>query len=190
VHNTGSGKVDNTDATEGIVEFGGAEGGEETVAGPDGVDDNGVDESGKEEGVAQVSRHLTTFGNSSGHNGGGSGGESKLEEESSVVIKVLETKVTVSNKSLLGHIVSTVGESEANSVETNGTTTGIQKILQHDILDILLTDGSGTEHGETSLHHEHESSLLVMAGGKGNGEGKRKYDVIQYSTLRTIVFRA
>ena len=37
------------------------------------------------------------------------------------------------------------------------------KLIQekvHDILDILLTDGTGTEHGEASLHEENESSLF------------------------------
>lgn len=30
--------------------------------------------------------------------------------------------------------------------ETKGTTTGIKDVLQHDVLHVLLADGSGTKH--------------------------------------------
>ena len=168
VDNTRSSKVDNSDSTEGIVSSIRAEGSKETVSRPDRMDDNGVDKSGEEEGVAKVGGHLTAFGDSSSHNSGGSGSESELEEETCVVGVFAESKVAVSNKGLRSGVISAVSESKTNTVETNGTTAGIQKILQQDVLDVLLADRSCAQHGETSLHHEDEGSLLTLTNVKKN----------------------
>jgi len=157
VDNTGSGKIDHTDIAEGI--FFGKEGAEESIAAPDTVHNHGVDESSKEDRVAQVGLHLATLGDSSSDNGGCSGSEGELEEPRVVILEVNEEKVGVSNKGLAGFRVSSVGKGETNGEEANGSTTGIQQVLKHNILHILLADRSSTEHSESSLHEEDKGSL-------------------------------
>mmetsp|Transcript_11336 Transcript_11336/g.26279 ORF Transcript_11336/g.26279 Transcript_11336/m.26279 type:complete len:461 (-) Transcript_11336:341-1723(-) len=163
VHNTGSSEVDNTNITERISKVT-TESCEEPIRSPDGMDNNWVDEPGEEDGVAQVGGHLTALRNSSGNNGGGSGGKSKLEEPSNVFassLEIGESEVIVSDETLVDKVsVSvTIGQRESNRPEANSTTTGIKQVLKHDILDILLTDRSGAEHGETGLHQKHASTL-------------------------------
>mmetsp|Transcript_20553 Transcript_20553/g.44500 ORF Transcript_20553/g.44500 Transcript_20553/m.44500 type:complete len:506 (-) Transcript_20553:148-1665(-) len=157
VDNTRSGKIDGSDVLEEVIRVL-VEGGEETVGTPNGVDDDWVDESSKEERVAEVGGHLATFGDGSGHNGGGGGRESELEEESSVGVKVTEGEVTVSNEGTASFVITTVGKTVTNGVETKRTTAGIQQVLQHNVLDVLLTDRTSTEHGETSLHEENHGT--------------------------------
>ena len=153
VDNTRSGEINVTNSTEWLS----SEGRDESVSTPDRADNNWVDEGGKEERVAEVGLHLASLGDGSGNNGGGSGSEGELEEESYVV--------TASRESLEGEsrgsnerTGSAVGETVSKGVETNGSTTGIQQVLEHDVLDVLLTNGSSTEHGETGLHQEDGSS--------------------------------
>ncbi len=153
VDNTGSGEINVTNSTEWFC----SEGRNESVSTPDRADNNWVDESGKEERVAEVGLHLASLGDGSGNNGGGSGSEGELEEESNVV--------TASRESLEGEsrgsderTSSSVGETVSKGVETDGSTTGIQQVLEHDVLDVLLTNGSSTEHGKTGLHQEDSSS--------------------------------
>ena len=162
VDDTRAGKINVSDTAVRVV----AESVEETVTAPDRMDNNRVDETSKEHGVAKVGSHLTTFSDGTSNNSGCGSGKSELEEESSVVIKVLETKVRVTNKGGSGFVVTTIGESITNGVETDRTTASIQNILQHDVLDILLADGTRTEHGEASLHHENEGSLFTVAKEK------------------------
>jgi hypothetical protein len=59
---------------------------EATVAA--GVGNDRVDESSQKDGIAQIGRHLTTFRNSSCHNGSSCGSERKLEEEEGVVVVI------------------------------------------------------------------------------------------------------
>lgn len=155
VDNTRSCEINDTNVTESIT----AEGSEESIATPDGVDNHWINKSGEEKRVAQVSGHLASLGNSSSNNGGSCGGKGELEEPSMVGGKVNKEKVGVSNEGLVRVVITTVSKGETDSEETNGTTTGIQQVLQHNVLDVLLTDRSGTKHGETGLHEENESSL-------------------------------
>lgn len=126
VDNTGSGKVNVSNSTEGVV----TEGSQETVARPDGTDDDGVDKGGKEARVAQVGSHLTTLGNGTGDNGGCSGGESELEEETSVVVELTEEEVAVTNEGTVRGVISTVGKTISQSPESKSTTTSIQQVLK------------------------------------------------------------
>ena len=80
VDNTGSGEIDVTNSKQWIS----TEGRDETVTTPDRSDDDWVDESGKEERVAEVGLHLASLGDSTGNNGGGGGSEGELEEEGNV----------------------------------------------------------------------------------------------------------
>ena len=158
VHDTGSGKVNISYTTEGVV----TEGGQETVGTPDGTDNDRVDETSKEDGVAEVGRHLTTFGNCTGDDGGSSGGEGELEEPSDEVTSRLEVtaeETGSSNEVLFSGGVGVIGEGVTDGPESEGTTTSIEEILKHDILDILLTDGTSTKHGETRLHQENGGTL-------------------------------
>jgi len=151
-----AGEVDHADATERII----AEGGEETGRGPNGADDDGVDEAGEGKGVAKVGRHLATLGDGTGDDGGGGGSESPLEEEGDVGVSlsvVHDEEVGVANEGS----VSAVGEGVTDGPEADGTTAGIQKVLEHDVLDILLTNGASTEHGETGLHEEDACTLFI-----------------------------
>ncbi len=157
VHDTGSGKVDDTDIAEQAFVV---KSGKETIRAPHRVHDDGIYKAGQEDRVAQVSRHLASFGNRTGDDRGGSGRERKLEEETNPGIEFTETKVAVTNKGAANAVGSTVGKTVSDRVETNGSTTGIQEVLEHDILDILGSHGTSAKHGETGLHKEHEGSLL------------------------------
>ena len=122
---------------------------------------NGVDKSGKHEGVGNVGLELTPLGNSSSNDGGGGGGEGKLEEptdQAGSIVDVCEDKVGVTNEGNLGGISTAVGKGVTDSPESNSTSTGVQDVLEHDILDVLSTDGSSTKHGKTSLHEENHCS--------------------------------
>ena len=157
VDDTTAGEVDHTDATERVV----GEGGEETGRGPDGADDDGVDEAGEGKGVAKVGRHLATLGDGTGDDGGGGSGEGPLEEEGDIGVAlsvVHDEEVGVANEGS----VSAVGEGVTDGPEADGTTASIQKVLEHDVLDVLLTNGASTEHGETSLHKENASTLFIF----------------------------
>ena len=164
VDDTRSGKVDNTNITPGV----GTEGGQPSIGTPDGVDNNGVDKSSEEDRVAKVGLHLATFGDGSGDNSGGGGGESKLEEPSDVVTtrsEIANEEVVVSNEGSVTRGSRVVGKGETNGPETKSTTTGIQQVLQHDILDVLGADRSSAEHGETRLHEENHGSLFIKRFG-------------------------
>ena len=117
--------------------------------------------SGKEARVAQVGSHLTTFGDGTSNDGGSSGSEGKLEEPTDVFRsgrEVTDEEVGGTDEALAAGVVGTVCKGVTDGVETEGTTARIQQVLQHDVLDVLLTDGSGTEHGETGLHHKDEGT--------------------------------
>ncbi len=71
---------------------------------PDGVNDNGVDESRDHEAVAQIRLELKPLGDRSGDDGRGRGGERELEEPSDQargVIDADEEEVLVADESLL-----------------------------------------------------------------------------------------
>ena len=128
------------------------------------MDDNRVDKTSQEKGVANVGLHLTALGNSTGDNGGSGGSEGELEKPADVGIVGINlvTEVVVDSTEegiLVSSVAITVGNGVSNGIKADGTTTGIKDILEHDILHVLGTDRSGTKHGETSLHHEHERSL-------------------------------
>ena len=136
--NTRSSKVNDSNSTERII----SEGRQESSRTPDGADNNGVDKSSKKDRVAKVGLHLATLGHSSGHNGSSSRREGKLKEPIMVILarKIGEEEVIGSNESLL----ASVSKGVTNSKETNGSTASIQKVLEHNIFDILLTDRSST----------------------------------------------
>ncbi len=92
---------------------------------------------------------------------GGGGGECELEEpadQACSIVNVVKDEVSVTNEGQLGAIGTSVGEGITDSPESNSTSTSIQNILEHDILHVLSTDRSGTEHGKTSLHEEDHRS--------------------------------
>jgi len=164
VDNTGSSEIDHTNAKERL----GGERGDETVGTPDGSDNDGVDKCGEEKRVAEVGGHLASFGNGSGNNGGGGGSEGELEEPSDVFSSGGESgdgKGAVTNEGT----GSSVRETVSQSVETNGTTTGIQQVLEHDVLDVLLTNGTSAKHGETGLHQKDGSSCEKQEEGVDTG---------------------
>ena len=134
--------------------------------------------SSKEDGVAQVGSHLTSLSDGTGNDSGGSSSESKLEEESNEFRssrKVADEKVGGTNEALASRVVSSVGKGITDSVETNGTTTGVQQVLQHNVLDILLAHRSGTKHGKSGLHQkdgstsEQEEKDVQTVNDSGNG---------------------
>mmetsp|Transcript_8762 Transcript_8762/g.18177 ORF Transcript_8762/g.18177 Transcript_8762/m.18177 type:complete len:378 (-) Transcript_8762:145-1278(-) len=172
VDNARSGEVNGTNTQESIF----SEGSQKSISRPDGADDNWVDKCSKEKRVEEVGNHLAAFGNSSGDNGGGGGSEGELEEKSNEFRSRGEARDGKGSASDEG-TSSSVRETVSKSVETNGSTTGIQQVLEHDILDILLTDRTGTEHGETGLHQKDESSCEKQEEGvnsSGHGVGGRK----------------
>jgi len=121
----------------------------------------------KKDRVAQVGSHLTALGDGTGNNGSSSGGESKLEEpESVVVIEVTEAELGITDEGNSG-LVTAIRNSPTNGVEPDGSTTGIEQVLEHDVLHILLTDTASTKHGKAGLHHEHNSSLCVGTSREG-----------------------
>mmetsp|Transcript_8249 Transcript_8249/g.18488 ORF Transcript_8249/g.18488 Transcript_8249/m.18488 type:complete len:499 (-) Transcript_8249:108-1604(-) len=154
VNDSGTGKVVHSTAKGRVV----IEGREETARTPDGVHDDGVYEPGEHEGVAQVGFELAPFGNRTGDDGSGRGRKGELEEppdQLSTGGHVGEEESLISNETLLGGIGTTVRKGVPDRPKAEGTTASIEDVLEHDILDILLTDGSGAKHGEASLHEEH-----------------------------------
>ncbi len=172
MNDTRSSEIDVTNSEE---RFSG-EGGNESVGTPDGADDDGVDESGKEKRVAEVGGHLASFSDGSGDNGGGGGSEGELEEESNVVRSRAEVGKGESGASNEGSFTS-IRETESKSVETDGSSTSIQQVLEHDVLDVLLTNRTGTEHSKTGLHQKDGSTGEkeeegVNTGGNGVGDAE------------------
>ena len=122
---------------------------------------NGVNKSREHEGVGNVGLELAPLSNSSSNDGGGGGSEGKLEEKSDQLISSMhidKEKVLVPNEGFEAAIGSSVRKGITDTPESNSTSTGIQDVLEHDILDVLSTDGSGAKHGKTSLHEEYHCS--------------------------------
>ena len=114
-------------------------------------------ECGKEKGVAKVSSHLAAFGDGSGNDRGGCCGECELEEPADVFTSARKT-LECEHGSTDEGATRSVGQSISKRVETDGSSTRIQQVLEHDVLDVLLTDGTCTEHGETRLHQKDDGS--------------------------------
>mmetsp|Transcript_15228 Transcript_15228/g.26023 ORF Transcript_15228/g.26023 Transcript_15228/m.26023 type:complete len:247 (+) Transcript_15228:1010-1750(+) len=153
VDNTGSSEVVHTTAECRIV----IEGREETRRTPDGVHNNGVDKSREHQRVAKVGLELATFGDSTGHNGSSGRGKRKLEEPTDEVASIHEVSKEepgVTNEALLVGRRASIGKSVSNRPKAKGTTTGVENVLEHNVLDILLANASSAEHGEASLHEE------------------------------------
>jgi hypothetical protein len=165
VDNTGTGEVNHTLSTEEV--FFSSEGAQESISSPDRVDNDRVHECGKEDGVAQVGRHLATFSDGTGHNSGSSSSESKLEEKGNVRITVSldidiskeEASVSDETEILVVAIRVTVRKCVSDRPETKSSTASIEQVFQHDILHILLANGTSAKHGETRLHEEHSGTL-------------------------------
>ena len=122
---------------------------------PGGVGNDGVDDTNQKGRVEKIGLHWSTFSNGSSNNGGKSASKGKLEEpilKTNVV--ALEEKALVSDKGLVGAIpiVTTISQGISNRPKGEATTTGVEKIPQDDVLDVLGANGTGAEHGETSLH--------------------------------------
>mmetsp|Transcript_34831 Transcript_34831/g.51974 ORF Transcript_34831/g.51974 Transcript_34831/m.51974 type:complete len:537 (-) Transcript_34831:202-1812(-) len=165
VHHAGASKVDHTHTQRRIL----VECREEAVSSPDGVHNDGVDESSEEDGVAEVGRHLAPLCYSSCNNSSSRGGEGELEEEANVgsswvqilgqvnrSANVAEEEVGASNEGLGFGVTAAVSEGESDGPETESTTACIEQVLQHNVLYVLLAHGSGAEHGKSCLHQEHE----------------------------------
>jgi len=121
------------------------------------VHNNGVDKSREHERVANVGLKLAPLGDSSSHDSGGGGGEGKLKEptdQTSSIVDVFKDKVDVTDEGNLGGISVTICKSITGCPESNSTFACIQDVLEHDVLDVLGTDRTGTKHGKTSLHEE------------------------------------
>mmetsp|Transcript_27870 Transcript_27870/g.50847 ORF Transcript_27870/g.50847 Transcript_27870/m.50847 type:complete len:482 (-) Transcript_27870:29-1474(-) len=175
------------DAGAGEVVHAAAEGGivvkcrEESGCTPDGVDDDGVDESREHEGVAEVGLELTTLGDCSRHDGSGRRRERELEEKPDEVSPgghAREEEVGITDEALLGPIRPAVREGVSDRPKSECASARVEDVLEHDVLDVLLTDGSGTKHGESGLHEENhgggeeevediESAVRLVGVGEG-----------------------
>lgn len=72
---------------------------------------------------------------------------------------VSEEEVGVTNESLgTPFYVASVGKRVTDSPKGNTSTAGIQEIPKNDVLDILSSDATSTQHGKTSLHEVHQST--------------------------------
>mmetsp|Transcript_43421 Transcript_43421/g.79428 ORF Transcript_43421/g.79428 Transcript_43421/m.79428 type:complete len:254 (-) Transcript_43421:41-802(-) len=157
VNDAGARKVVHATAERGVV----IESREKAGRTPDGVYHDGVDESREHEGVAEVGLELAPFGDRSRHNGRGRRRERELEEPSNEITAIShigEEESLVADEALLIRIGASIGEGVSHRPKTEGASTGIEQVLQHDILDILLTDASSAEHGKTCLHEEDHGS--------------------------------
>jgi hypothetical protein len=72
---------------------------------------------------------------------------------------VSEEEVCVSNESLgAPFYIATICEGISDSPKGNASTARIQEIPENYVLDILCSDATSTQHGETSLHEVHQST--------------------------------
>ncbi len=92
---------------------------QKAVGAPHGVCYDRVHKTSQEDRVAQIRRHLASFGDSTSDDRGASGGESKLKEETRPSVEVTESKVTVPNKGRANVVGSAVRKSVTDSVEPN-----------------------------------------------------------------------
>ena len=152
-----SGEVNHADTKEGV----GILGAQEARVGPNGMDDDGIDKARQHHRVAEIRSHLATLGQRTSDDRGRRRGEGELEQPKHVVVYAHEEEVGVPNeRGLPAFEGSAVGEGIANGVEAEGGAACIQEILEHGVLDILLLDGTGTKHGESSLHEEDERGRI------------------------------
>jgi len=155
VDNSTSGKVNDSNVEDLIV----GEGGKESAGGPHGVGNNGVDKGCQEGRVAQVGNHCAAFRDGSGHDGGSSSGEGELEEPALVVVNAgAKEEVLVPDEGDLRGISPSVSKAPSECPEADSSSTGVEKVLQHDVLGVLGTNTTSTQHGESRLHEENHGS--------------------------------
>ena len=128
-----------------------------TVAGPEPMRHDGVNEAGEEGGVDEVSHELSPLGDGAAGDAGGGDGEGPLVEEVAVVEvrrgDVLEAEEVAADEAVGG---CAEGEGEAEEVVEEATGGRVQDVGEHDVHGVLGADGAGAEHGEAELHGEDE----------------------------------
>jgi len=101
--------------------------------------------------------YLTTLCKSASHDSDSRSTESKLVKEDSWVDSSSQEEVARSEKGGT-RAGCTKCKGVSCEVESNTSATSIEKILEHRVVDVLLTNTASTEHGKPSLHEEDESS--------------------------------
>jgi hypothetical protein len=96
VHYAPAGKVHHSHPKQRIFLIGA----QESIRTPDGMCHYWIDESRQEQRIAEVRRHLATFGQGARHNGGGRRAKGVLEHPKGKVFHTHQTKVGGSNKSI------------------------------------------------------------------------------------------
>ncbi len=119
---TGSRKVDASHVTKVAVII---ESGKETVGAPHRVRYYWVHKTRQEDRVAEIGRHLASFGDSTSNDSSGSRGESELKEEINPCIKISESKVTVTNKGRANLVGSAVRKTVTDGVESDRSSANI-----------------------------------------------------------------
>jgi hypothetical protein len=99
---------------------------------------------------------LTPFRQRPGHNRHGRGRKGKFEKPKGLIYRdgaVPVEKVRGTHKGNIGSLVlSTKGQGVTNYVKPESGTAGIEKILEHGVLDVLFPHTPRTQHGEAGLH--------------------------------------
>mmetsp|Transcript_2411 Transcript_2411/g.8100 ORF Transcript_2411/g.8100 Transcript_2411/m.8100 type:complete len:536 (+) Transcript_2411:109-1716(+) len=154
---------------------------EPSVAGPDPVHHDGVDEPGDEDGVDDVPEEGAPLGDGAGHDGGRGCGEGPLEEppreghdfgldgpfwgdvQARVRLRVagsvpLDEEEAVRPDEPVGLaaavVPAAVREGEPEGPPHEGACGEVHDVLDHQILRVLGSNGSHLEHGEAGLHDE------------------------------------
>ena len=140
-----------------------APGGQPAVSVPHPVHDDGVDERGEQEGVAEVRGELRALRHGAGGDGRRGGGEGPLEDEplpvgEAAVRLVLgeEEGAGTDKRRGLAVIVHAVRDAPAEEVEGHAPDAGVEHVLDQNVHHVLRAHGAGAEHGEARLHEEHE----------------------------------
>jgi hypothetical protein len=120
---------------------------------------DGINESCEEHGIAKIRHHLASLGQGAGDNGYTGSGEGVFEKPKGLIDFARAEKVGHANKrNICAVILPSEGKGVAKTMKRNGGAAGIEQVLEHGILQVLFTDASSTEHGETSLHEKHQGT--------------------------------
>ena len=124
-------------------------------------------------GVGKVGSHFATLGQGSRYNGNGRGRKGELKKPKSQVNVTSPNKIFVTDKGNLVR-VTTKGQAKTDQIERHGCPTSIQQVFEHAIDNVLFSNATGTEHGESSLR---VGNINIVRGSSLLGVIKRTLSI-------------
>mmetsp|Transcript_303 Transcript_303/g.841 ORF Transcript_303/g.841 Transcript_303/m.841 type:complete len:288 (+) Transcript_303:2222-3085(+) len=168
MNDAGTGEINHTNSEERV----GSERRQETIDTPDGMDYDRIDKGRQKGGIKEVCNHLTPLGQRTGHNRCRRSREGELIQPEAVVLYSDQEKVAIPNECgcrlhgftgvddrISPPIVASVAVSEGVPDTEKGQSgaTTVQQVLHDGVLNVLLLDAAGTQHGKATLHKEHDT---------------------------------